>query len=78
MKDSHILFHKLNFIRTGPTSLQLAAFALKDVTMWPAQCFQSSIARSDSVVLITNFLLMPSYVPKHACSSLSPRSRMPR
>jgi len=35
-KDSNVLFHKLRLSRTGPTSLQLAILALKDVPMWPA------------------------------------------
>ena len=35
-KDSNVLFHRLPLSRTGPTSLQLAIIALKDVPMWPA------------------------------------------
>ena len=35
-KDSNVLFHRLRLSRTGPTSLQLAILALKDVPMWPA------------------------------------------
>ena len=35
-KDSNVLFHRLPLSRTGPTSLQLAILALKDVPMWPA------------------------------------------
>jgi len=36
MKDSNVLLHGLTFVRAGPTSLQLAILALKDVPMWPA------------------------------------------
>jgi len=35
-KDSNILFYGLSLVRTGPTNLQLAILALKDIPMWPA------------------------------------------
>ena len=41
-KDSNVLFHRLPLSRTGPTSLQLAIIALKDVPMWPAIAFAAT------------------------------------
>ena len=38
----NVLFYTLDFIRAGPTSLQLAILALKDIPMWPAIAYTAN------------------------------------